>query len=86
MQSSQWTSDRLRGRIQDHLSWVAAAARVTPDDTPLTEQRRHRTRWAGSKALARKALLLIPFAGPVFVKSLRAVKAWLRTRRPSSGR
>ena len=75
MQSSEWTPDRLQHRIRDHLRRVAAceANRFAPSPTKRPLLTRH---WC--KTVLRQSFLMVPFAGPILLKILRAVKARLR--------
>ena len=82
MQSSEWTSDRLQDRIQDHLSWVVA---VSPNGSIQTRNPQIPLSLR-FKNLVRNSVQALPFGATVLMTALRAVKAWLRTRRPSSGR
>ena len=83
MQSSEWTPDRFRARIQDHLRWAAACEAVairpaSPPEPPFSSRRR----W---KQMVRKGILGVPFAGPALLSLLRRLEARLRRRSPSPG-
>ena len=77
MHSSEWTPERLRCRIQDHLRWVAIAqdsAAPTPRGTFVAQS------WPWLKMAIRTSALSVPVVGPVFLTFLRRVKARLRRK------
>ncbi len=86
MQSSEWTPERLQGRIQDHLRWVAAVDAAGAATTSTPSPKAPFKPWPWFKSVLRRSVSAVPIVGPPTLTLLRGVKARVRRGLSSQGR